>query len=96
MIYTIYQLNLKKNKFCIYKVVRVCEASLVLDQCLACIWNSSLVTTTIEQGNPQDIEFTCTPARDEREHGGKFCIYVAPFFEEMDHNTNFVTWSSVA
>ena len=46
-------------------------------------------------GSPQDINFTCTPSRDAQEVGGKFCIYVAPLFEEMDHDPKFIQWSSI-
>ena len=78
-----------------FQVVRICEASIVLNSCLSCIWNASLATTIIEQGVSQDIHFTCTPQRDSDELGGRFCIYVAPLFEDMTHNANFVQWSSI-
>lgn len=73
--------------------MRICEASLVLNSCIACTWNSSLVTTTVRLNDePKDIQFKCTPQRDAEETGGKFCVYIAPLFEEQQHKPTYVDW----
>lgn len=58
-------------------VVRLCEASHVLDTGVACVFRDSLATAVVT-GSGSTIAFTCPDDRGGAEPGGRFALYTAP------------------
>jgi hypothetical protein len=64
-------------------VVRVCEASAVLDAGMACTYLDSLANESLLEGM-RDVAFPCPAARDADEQGGRFALYAAPLLPGDD------------
>jgi hypothetical protein len=69
-----------------FQVIRICEASAVLNTGTACTLRNSLTTRTIATGSAA-ISFTCPAFRSEDEPGGRYAIYTAPVFPDDDFAT---------
>jgi hypothetical protein len=61
------------------QVVRVCEASKLLDTGLACVHADELGSVEIGP-DPVSLSFRCPRARDAAEPGGRFALYTGPSY----------------
>lgn len=61
------------------QVVRVCEASAVLETGTACAYNAALANMLVGESTTE-ITFTCPLPRDAAEPGGLYAFYSAPIF----------------
>jgi hypothetical protein len=64
------------------QAVRLCEASKVLGAGVACVAADALASATIEGGATVSLSFTCPAARDAREPGGLYSMYVAALWPD--------------
>jgi hypothetical protein len=61
------------------QLLRICEASSVLETGTACTYTDSLINQMIA-GDTVILSFACPFVRDENEPGGDYALYTAPLF----------------
>ena len=64
------------------QVVRLCEASTVLNAGVACMDAESLTFGMLLDDEPASVSFECPAERDADEPGGKYSVYVGPIWTD--------------
>ncbi|CAF1314667.1 unnamed protein product, partial [Didymodactylos carnosus] len=79
-----------------YQIFRVCESSVQYKAGVACFYNNSLANVIVTD-EWKLVKFQCPTKRADSqiEIGGHYSIYVAPYFEEDEHNATFIQWNEI-